>query len=209
MDLENNSEDWMAEAPLLSVMVKKNPFSVPENYFNELEEQIKLRCALENVRSNDGDVFKVPANYFESLSVQIESRIAEHNIRSLAPTDGFKVPEEYFDTLEKRILTKTLSDPKDVRGSIISIRSNWIKYAAAACITLVVGSLVIFDSQNNSVESQLGRIPEQEMVSYLQMHSDMGDTPLIMETANQNINLTTIVNDMSDAELEEYINNTL
>lgn len=209
MDLENTGKDWMEEAPLLAAMDKKNPFSVPANYFGGLEEHIKLRCAIEGARFSNEDEFTVPAGYFESLPLQIESRIAEQNIRNLASGDGFKVPEGYFNNLQKSILTKTLSDQKVHKGLIKPIRSNWIRYAAAACITLAVSSVFILNNQKNNIESRLGKIPEQEIVDYLQIYSDMGDTPLIMESISQNVNLGSIGSDISEAELEEYINTTL
>lgn len=207
MDLENTPKDWMEKAPLLAATGRKNPFKVPQNYFNGLEENIQSRVALEDLRFDNEDEFSVPAGYFESLPLQIEGRIAGRNIRDLVPSDGFTVPEGYFSKLEESILTKAFGQ-KSHKTSIRPIRPSWLKYAAAACITLILGSVLIFNNQNSSIESRLGKIPEQEIISYLEIHSDMGDTPLIMESLRE-INLSAVGSDVSEADIEEYINTTL
>lgn len=209
MHLENPDNEWMKEAPNLAAMDRKNVFTVPDDYFIGLRATIQSRCAVELARFNNEDEFAVPADYFESLSTQIKAGIGEQNIRSLVPADGFTVPENYFKGLSQRILAKTQSSDTPVVSQIKPIQSHWIKYAAAASVTLVLGSILIFDSQKSNFESQLRSIPDQEIINYLQLHSDIGDTPLIIESLSQNVNLTNISNDITDAELEDYINTTL
>ena len=206
MDLENTDNEWMKEAPLLSSTDRKNPFAIPGDYFNNLELNIRARCLIEDARFKNEEEFSVPTGYFDSLIQETESRIAEQNIREIAPTAGFSLPEGYFEQLQYRISEST-SQP--VEATIKPIRSNWIRYAAAACVTAVLGSLLIFNNAEESFESKLSRIPEQELINYLQMHSDIGDTPMILENLGQNVNLTDISSDISDAELEEYISTTL
>jgi hypothetical protein len=211
MDLENTGNDWMNEAHLLSAIDRKNPFTVPENYFNQLNADIISRCRIEEARFSDQDEFAVPTGYFESLSSEIESRITEEAIRSLAAGDGFTVPADYFSELKERIMAKAKTETslKAVDTVVKPLRSNWVKYAAAASVTVVLGTVLLLNSQNNSIDSQLGRIPDQEIINYLQAHSDMGDTPIIMENLSQNVNLSDIDMDISESELEEYINTTL
>ena len=206
MDLENTGNEWMREAPLLSATDKKNPFSLPDDYFNNLELNIRARCVIEDARFQNEEEFKVPAGYFDSLIQETESRIAEQNIREIAPTAGFSLPDGYFENLQHRISEST---SKPVEAVIKPIRAGWIKYAAAACVTAVLGSLLIFNKAEESFESKLSRVPEQELINYLQMHSDIGDTPIILENLGQNVNLADISSDISDAELEEYISTTL
>lgn len=210
MDLENTGkDDWMNEAPLLSSMEKKNPFTVPQNYFNDLPAMISARCLIEDNRFAEADEFAVPDGYFETLTSQIEARIAEENLRGMIPGDGFTVPENYFSGLQQRILAKTQVEEDVFQPVIKPIRSqkSWIQYAAAACVTVILGSVLVFNNQNNNIESRIGEIPEQEIINYLQLHSDMGDTPVIMESIS-NVNMGDIGSDVTEAELEEFINNT-
>lgn len=209
MDLDNTGKEWMEEAPSLAAMDRNHPFTVPENYFIGLKSDILSRCVIEDARFSNEDEFTVPADYFESLPLQIVAGIAEQNIRTVAPADGFTVPENYFSGLEQRILEKTKSNNKTGESLIKPIRSNWLRYAAAACVTLVLGSVLIFNNQKSSIESQLGSIPDQEIINYLQIHSDISDTPLIIESLSQNVNLANIGNEITDAEIEDYINTTL
>jgi hypothetical protein len=211
MDLENTGkDDWMDEAPLLSAMNRKNPFTVPQDYFSELPSLISTRCLIEDHRFSEAEEFTVPEGYFDSLSSQIEGRIAEENLRSMITEDGFTVPPDYFSGLEQRILAKTQRREETVQPFIKPIRSqkSWIQYAAAACVTVILGSVLVFNNQNKSIESRIGEIPEQEIINYLQLHSDMGDTPVIMESVG-NVNMGNIGSDVSEAQLEEYINTTL
>lgn len=209
MDSENTGKDWKDEAHLLAAMDRKNPLTVPEDYFKTLKADIISRCLVEDARFNNEEEFPIPSDYFDSLPAQIESRIAEETIRNLTPTDGFIVPEGYFASLQQQILAKTETAEAPVETVIKPIRNNWYKYAAAACVTLVLGSVLIFNNRENSLEAQLSSIPDQEIINYLQVHSDMGDTPMIMESLVQTVNLNDRVNDLSENELEEYINTTL
>ena len=209
MDLENTDNEWMKEAPNLAAMDRKTAFKVPEDYFIGLKAITLSRCAVEDARFNSEDEFTVPAGYFESLSKQIEAGIAEQTIRSLAPADGFTVPKNYFNSLSGKIMAKTQSVEKPLEIRVKPIRSMWLRYAAAATITLVLGSLLIFNSQKSNFDSQLGSIPDQEIINYLQIHTDISDTPLILESLSQNVNLTNIGNEITDAEIEDYINTTL
>lgn len=209
MDLENTGKDWREEAPLLAAMHRTNPFSVPADYFNTLKDNIIARSLVEDSRFNNEDEFTVPEGYFDTLRSQIESRIAEETVRELAPADGFTVPNGYFSSLQERILAKTISVEHPPETIIKPIRSNWIRYAAAACVTLILGSVLIFNSQDTSFESQLSSISDQEIVNYLQIHSDLSDTPMIVESLTQTVSLNDRVGELSEDELEEYINTTL
>ena len=209
MDLENTGKDWKDEAPLLAAMARVNRLTVPEDYFNTLKANIVSRCLIEDARFENEEEFSVPSNYFDTLPAQIESRIAEETIRKFVSSDGFTVPEGYFSSLQQRILARTASTEKPVGTIIKPIKRNWLKYAAAACVTLVLGSVLVFNSRENSFEAQLSSIPDQEIINYLQVHSDMSDTPMIMESLMQTVNLNDNVDDLSDDELEDFINTTL
>ena len=209
MDLENTGKDWKEEAPLLAAMDRTKPLTVPDNYFNTLKDNIIARCLVEDSRFNNEDECPIPEGYFNNLRSQIESRIAEETVRELVPADGFTVPDGYFTSLQERILAKTKTVEEPAETIIKPIKSNWFKYAAAACVTLVLGSVLIFNNQDASFESQLSHIPDQEIINYLQTHSDLSDTPVIMESSMQTVNLNDKVNGFSDDELEDYINTTL
>ena len=208
MDLENTGKNWEDEAPLLAGMKVKNPFTVPENYFAELGTQVNSLRIVEDARFNDEDEFKVPEHYFEGLISEIETRVAEQNIQKIASTDGFSVQKNYFSNLPQIIIKQINTNTQPPRAVVKQISANFLKYAAAACVTLVLGSVIIFNSQNKTLDSKMDKLSDQEIVNYLQMNSDIGDTPLIIESLSLNSNMA-LGDSFSEAELEKYIDTTL
>jgi queuine/archaeosine tRNA-ribosyltransferase len=80
-----------------------------------------------------------------------------------------------------------------------------MRYAAAACITLVAGTFVYLNQQ--SVETpNFDAIPDQEIVSYLQTNIDESDTELLLKNTET---LHLEEENISTQELENYINQTL
>ncbi|MBC7743489.1 MAG: hypothetical protein H7096_00130 [Flavobacterium sp.] len=210
MDSGNNENSWINESPLLAALDIKNPFSVPFNYFAESKDRINGLCMVENARFNLEEEFSIPVSYFEDLTAQIETRISEDNLHLLAAQHGFKVKQNYFTELESKIINRTELDKVLNKATVVSLKNNWFKYAAAAALVAIVfGSVLFFNNQNRSISSQLNKITDQDIVSYLQINSGIGDTPVIFENINLSINLSDFSSEFSDVELENYINTTL
>ncbi len=204
MDLNDTDMDWMKDAPALAAMVKKNPFTIPDGYFETLNEHLNARISIDNLASVD---FDIPKDYFEQLPAQIEARISLDNIKSIAPEHGFTVPVGYFENLEENIISQTTIKGSTIKSKkVISLK--WINYAAAACITLALGSVLVLNLRSNSIEAQMKTIPDQEIINYLQAHTDVGDTPAIIENLDPNNNLSETTKGVSTEELEQYINTT-
>ena len=208
MDLENTGKNREDEAPLLAGMKVKNPFTVSENYFIELGTQVNSLRIVEDARFNDEDEFKVPKHYFEGLISEIETHVAEQNIQKIASTDGFSVQINYFSNLPQIITEQINTNNQPSKAVVKQISTNFLKYAAAACVTLVLGSVIVFNSQNKTLDSKMDKLSDQEIVNYLQMNSDIGDTPLIIESLSLNSNMA-LGDSFSEAELEKYIDTTL
>ncbi|WP_367915177.1 hypothetical protein [Leadbetterella sp. DM7] len=82
----------------------KAPFTVPEAYFQELEDRLlsEVRIsALSQLRQPP-----VPSNYFEDLEAHVLSTVSITPVQSFTPA----TPEDYFDTLESRILSRVKID---------------------------------------------------------------------------------------------------
>jgi hypothetical protein len=113
----------------------------------------------------------------------------------------YKVPNGYFEDLQSTILARTTQAPI-AKPKVIQI---WMRYAAAACITLVAGTFVYLNQQ--SVETpNFDAIPDQEIVSYLQTNIDESDTELLLKNTET---LHLEEENISTQELENYINQTL
>jgi hypothetical protein len=113
----------------------------------------------------------------------------------------YTVPNGYFEDLQSTILARTTQAPI-AKPKVIQI---WMRYAAAACITLVAGTFVYLNQQ--SVETpNFDAIPDQEIVSYLQTNIDESDTELLLKNTEK---LHLEEENISNQELENYLKQVL
>lgn len=113
----------------------------------------------------------------------------------------YTVPNGYFEDLQSAILARTTQAPV-AKPKVIQL---WIRYAAAACITLVAGTFVYLNQQSAKTPT-FDTISDQEIISYLQIHADEWDTELLLaNTENLHLEKETI----STQELENYVNQSL
>lgn len=109
--MQNEEKDikWIEEYPTLKQVNPVNAFTVPQNYFVEMEEQVMATIRLHKLQqplANEG--FTVPADYFDELTQNIESRVAIEQV--LTNEQAFKVPESYFDDLTQNIQARIAID---------------------------------------------------------------------------------------------------
>ena len=103
MNSERGNRKWLDEYMSLKQVNPNNPFTVPDGYFDELEQQIVSYIKLDELKTGSpSNGFAVPENYFDELSNNINARIA---IEEAADKEaaGFTVPEGYFDELSQHI----------------------------------------------------------------------------------------------------------
>ncbi|MFA6946256.1 MAG: hypothetical protein WC220_10165 [Pedobacter sp.] len=205
METENSNTDWLKEAPSLAKISKGNPFGVPSGYFESLPDDLNSRILLESVRFDQEGGFNIPANYFEHLRGKIEDRIVKETIQDLAPSGEFQVPEAYFANLSVRINSR-IADNK-APASKKKIYTSWISYSAAASIVLIAGIFIYFNSSVYTFKKQLSKVPDQEIINYLQFHSTVSDTQYIIENTSED-GLQQVSTDISAEEIEQYINGT-
>lgn len=207
MDLSEMNENWQKNAPTLAAMEKTNPFIVPDGYFEDLKEQLRLRVSIENFDNNE-NLYTVPENYFEALEDNIILRSKLEQLRAPA-LEPFAVPESYFENLEEKI--KARLQPQRVEESKPKIKrlfSSWTTYAAAASIAVIVSFGIFFNSNDNgaqNLDAQLAQLPTEEIVDYLQLYSDAGDAPVIIESIRDESELSQISSEISAQEIEQYL----
>lgn len=206
MELNERDIDLQKEAPTLAAIGNGIPFTVPARYFEELSDNLKCQVLVESMRFDDENGFKVPPMYFEELSSRIENSVSVENIRTLAPSEGFALPEGYFADLSERINAR-LDNSSKRATPVRRLLTSWVSYAAAACITVMIATGIYFSSNTYQFNKQLSKIPNQEILNYLQVYSTAGDTPFIIENLNHD-QLEAVTQDVSAEELELYINST-
>lgn len=108
MNRDRGNREWLNDYMSLKQVNPNNPFTVPEGYFDSLNEQILSKIKLEELKKNVPETgFIVPENYFEELAGNITSRIAIEEILDKEES-GFAVPHGYFENLEQQIQSRIM-----------------------------------------------------------------------------------------------------
>ncbi|MBC7914518.1 MAG: hypothetical protein H7Y07_10400 [Pyrinomonadaceae bacterium] len=205
MDLNEMNENWQKEAPLLAAMEKKNPFTVADGYFPKMEEQLQQRIKISEFDNNQ-PLFTVPENYFETLSENILSLTRLEQIEETSDSKVFTVPENYFLNLEEQIAKRLgIKETAVVQPKIKPLFSSWLTYAAAACITAVIGFGIYFNTANKDIETQIAQLPSEEIDNYLQLYSDAGDAAMIVTTLGTDSEVSELIPEVSEQEIKEYL----
>lgn len=208
MNANNMDERWGEQFPLLGAVGKKNPFNVPDGYFDSMQQQISSRIAIESVSSSDSkSSLTVPEGYFDTLEDQIMSSIRMEKLKESAEDGGFTVPENYFDSLNDAIKLKAgFAKSKDAK--VRTLVPSWLKYAAAACIMISASTGFYLFQKSGSIDKQLAYIPDEAIVNYLLVNSDAGDMPIIIDNINNTADISSEL-ELSDQEIEQYLETTL
>jgi hypothetical protein len=122
-------------------------------------------------------------------------------LASMEKINPYTVPNGYFDDLQSTILARTIRAPI-AKPKVIQL---WMRYAAAACITLVAGTFV-YINQESAETPNFDEIPDQEIVSYLQTNMDESDTEMMLVNTEK---LHLEEKNISTQELENYVNQVL
>ncbi|HVI46953.1 MAG TPA: hypothetical protein VM802_18885, partial [Chitinophaga sp.] len=119
----------------------------------------------------------------------------------------FSLPDHYFETLE--IVT-----PVEMPTMRVVHRKNrlgWFKWAVAACLIGFVGTtalLFIENDKSNSIDRQLEKVSDQDIVDYLQAHTDTFDNETILAGFNESNaaeSLQEHLNELSLPAAEKYL----
>lgn len=69
-NLEN--EEWREEAPTLSGIPRRDVFSVPHNYFENLSANIEAKVAVDRLKAlSPEQTFTVPSGYFDRMKEEV------------------------------------------------------------------------------------------------------------------------------------------
>lgn len=206
------------------------PFTTPADYFEHLPAAILLQIQLEDLRSETAATTDhqatIPAGYFEELPKAILQRIqAEENqsgftavnaeLETLSPFLAaipkevpFTVPSGYFEALSANHAAKPL------RLAHKNRTATWLKWTVAACLTAFIGSsalLFVINNNNhhNNIEKQLETLDDQDIVNYLQTHTDPFDNDAFFATSVEATPVQSQLNEAVPLEaIEKYLQRT-
>lgn len=120
---KNITDELKATAPLLSSLSKKNPFVIPEGYFNELEESIRVATGIEPAKE----------------------------LQAKPPENPLMVPPGYFENLPAAIVRKAGS--RKPGGMIRTIKKRWWAIAASVAAILIISISVLRDRPAETLAS--------------------------------------------------------
>jgi hypothetical protein len=142
---------------------KLQALQFPENYFDNLQQQITSRIAVEEMLEANTPEFAVPDNYFEKLN---KSNILNKTVNQEV-------------VMRKTIVRKLWA-------------SNTFKYATAACLALIIGAgAFLREAQvpathtQTLLHKQVSEVPVDEIKDYLELHIDANDTRGLMDNESK------------------------
>jgi len=197
--------EWENEAPQLAKLKKSNPFTVPENYFDELGERINQCVFINSLQEIESSGFNVPENYFDTLATQITSRVALEQFKN-EDSQGFVVPKGYFENLQQNITAKTVST-ENVKKNVKSVKKTvklWhqplFKYVVAASLVIVSTTGWFANKQYQNKQLRSAELAREQLLYDI-------DESLIVEYVqeSQNTKTANVADSENVNEMEDYI----
>jgi len=183
--------EWENEAPQLAKLKKANPFTVPSNYFEELNERIHQSLFIDALKKSKQTGFSAPENYFENLESQITTRISLEQFKD-GNQEGFAVPSGYFEKLSRNIAAQTTGNKKVIK----LWHRPLFKYAAAACLVISTTTGWFANEYYQNKQLRKTELAKEQMLYDI-------DEGTIMEYMQEAQNVKTV--SFTDTEMENYI----
>ena len=225
----------------------QNIYSVPEGYFDGLAAQVLNRIkAMEAATSVEELSFlspmlanvtkqlpySVPPGYFEGLAGKAIQSVQESNdyqtakeeLETLSPLLSglqkqmpYAVPQGYFETLSGNINTEK---NKPVT-KVVSITSHkWLRYAAAAVITVVItlGGFLYVNSRNHFdpveqpyawVKKSIQKVNTNDIDAFVKLADEqLPNQTVVLSTPVKPDEIKELMKDVSDKEIQDFLNDT-
>lgn len=209
----------------LSPALNRNPYSVPDGYFEGLAGSIlaRIRTLDQSAAEEISELspllaglsrnmpFEVPGNYFGQTAKSLGSITKEEDEESLvlsfiSKEMPYEVPLGYFANFPDQVLEKL----PNRRSKVVSMtRNKWMRMAVAAMFAgiMVISGFLYFNQTGNGsdpVASELKKASTEELDAFI--NSTTG-------TANSNTtqsnsvaqDVKEILDDVSDKELEAFL----
>ncbi|RZJ78672.1 MAG: hypothetical protein EOO47_13130 [Flavobacterium sp.] len=183
-NIEDN--DWKKDAPSLAAMGKKNPFTVPDHYFEGVTESVRRAVFVDGLRRRTAEnAFEVPQNYFANLQNRIAAKIEAEQ-------------------------------PQKVAKIVPLWRRDIVKYASAACFVIIASFGAYFYQNSTSIpvaqtqpaelanEQMLYDIDESTIIEHLEAQNiSTSKTTSASDTEMENY----ILSNYSPSDLTHELNN--
>ncbi|AUC14523.1 hypothetical protein BTO06_04905 [Tenacibaculum sp. SZ-18] len=181
---------------------KEHGFSVPKNYFNNVETDLENKFLEESLPNSNG--FSIPANYFNNLETEILGKVSELTIPKEEKLND--IPDGYFDSLEDAIfekLKKAEEPNKEVKViSFYQRVQKIIPVAAAAVIILFIGTYFFNGTTASEIEFE-----ETDIVSWFENgYGEANSYELAILFTQEELEEEEFTVNLSNDNIEEYFN---
>ncbi len=224
--INNISDELKNTAPAVANLGRNNVYTAPAGYFTSLAEDVLLIVNEKNIAASKSP-FSISVGYFDNLPELIINKINSKKyagssneiglelneiaplLNSISRKAVYDVPDDYFDTL------KVNAPAKKADGILVSMgsqASKWVRYAAAACILLIVSStsyLYVHTHTGNierspSVEQRLASLNDKEIINYLE---DVQEIPgdYLPASDEQETEIHRLLQNTSDEEIQQFL----
>jgi hypothetical protein len=208
-------------------------YSVPQGYFEQfaasvlerirLEEQDESQ-ELENLSPLLASIprkmpFSVPTGYFDSSASSLPAFTGQEELpeilASLKGSNPYSVPQGYFESLPDQVLSR-VSQP---RGRVVSMRSRFMRIAAAAMVggIIAVSGYFYFAGRQQAtpapdvnnpqwVAQKLKNVENQELEEFIRSTDVSAKTPEPSRKPSANDEVKALLKDVSVQEMESFLN---
>lgn len=206
-------------AGILSGLPKVNPFTpVSSAYFEQLSSQVMARIQQEENNITAPEVNSTTAIVEEELTALVEAREIDEILAGLPKAMPFtNAPAAYFEQLSGEVMARI--QQQEARKVVkMPARKPLIKWAMAACMAGVVATagLYFLNRPASALDTQLNNISDQELVDYLQTHTDDFDNDAVYASVSnlssaakdKDATTTSQVADVPTEEIQHYLETT-
>jgi|SRR5690242_916792 len=201
-------------------------FSVPEDYFRFLPENILLKInnlpasraqrELQTISPFLGSLpktnpYTVPPGYFSEIAdnaLQLAMAIVP-----ITPAVPYSVPEGYFEGLAEKITAKAVLQQAEHKEPAPVIRlprrpAVWKYLAAAVTSGIIISTALYIHNRHQNFDYQLAKVSDQAIEQYLQNNTGVFDNDLLYSNVNtDSTGSLSISNELSTEDIREYLEN--
>ncbi|POY38344.1 hypothetical protein C3K47_02805 [Solitalea longa] len=202
-----------------------SPFTVPENYFNSLNDRIWERIKMEDAGLNiegltNENPFKLPETYFENLSSKIKDQLdtgdeedVHLSIPGLNNINPFTAPTDYFDELPTTIEERVFSEIADIEleNANQTFIRRFYRLAIAACFTALASWFGYNIYQVNQLDKQMNSTANVVKIDNQNFDLNYFDESMLVEEVVNTSAGNAAVNPSAEKtrKLENYILNNV
>lgn len=212
-------------SPAVAALERKTPFSVPDDYFSKLADQLVPLVTNREPLLSKLSPFDVPTGYFETLAADILSKVntsdldVRREISEIAPLldsisreNIYAVPVGYFEHFKV-----TLPQTKVFQLRPFPKKASWLKYLAAAVLTGVIGTAIYVNAgndqggatlanENNSTaeyHQSLQAISSTEIANYISKDGD--DLEVAADASETDNGIQAVIQTVNEIDIKEYL----